>query len=398
MEVEALQSGRAADVLNSSYTCKVPCEKKAQSAFSPSRVPRIISIGGGKGGVGKTLVTTMLGICLGKSGKQVIIVDADFSGANLHACLGTFDPQMTLQRYLDHHWSDLNEVALDTPFKNLRIITGMPGLYASAQIKYWEKQKLLRNLKKLEADYVILDLGPGSFYTNVDFFLNSDDKVIVTTADGLSMYDAYGFVRVALFRKLQKTFHSWPETMQRLQECGDLAKGNKAKSLSFALERASEIPSSCRELAAKQVATFRPKVVMNMMRESDDRQEMNALRLVSKNLLGIDIDFWGEIRYDPAVVAAIKSLQPEMLLTPGGRALDDVKKIADKFLSIAASTNVRQDLSKAVRATKRVGLNLQRDFVRICNFRCIAWNCCDQRYGGYRCLRLSPPAPKLRFA
>ena len=137
---------------------------------------------------------------------------------------------------------------------------------------------------------------------------------------------------------------------------------------------------------------------MNMMRESDDRQEMNALRLVSKNLLGIDIDFWGEIRYDPAVVAAIKSLQPEMLLTPGGRALDDVKKIADKFLSIAASTNVRQDLSKAVRATKRVGLNLQRDFVRICNFRCIAWNCCDQRYGGYRCLRLSPPAPKLRFA
>ena len=398
MELEALQSGRAASVLNPSFTCQAPYGTKVQTGFSPAKVPRIISIGGGKGGVGKTLVTTMLGICLGKSGKKAIIVDADFSGANLHACLGTFDPQVTLQRYLDQQSTNLNDVALETPFKNLRIITGMPGLYASAQIKYWEKQKLLRNLKRLEADYVILDLGPGNFYTNVDFFLNSDDKVVITTADALSMYDAYGFLRVALFRKLQKTFHSWPEILQRLQECGDLAKGNKAKSLRAVLEKSPDIPPSCRELAERQIAAFRPKVVMNLKRESDDRQDLNALRLVTKNLLGVDIDFWGEIRYDPAVVAAIKSLQPEMLLSPDGRALDDINKIAGRFLNSAASIDARQEIGSMAKEMRRTSKHFQADFIRICNYRCIAWNCCDQRSGGYRCIKLTPPAPRLKYA
>ncbi len=398
MKVEALQSRRAANVCNPSLNRRDTTEARAQAGSTSARVPRIISIGGGKGGVGKTLVATMLGICLGEAEKKVIIVDADFSGANLHACLGAYDAQTTLQRYMERQSADLNDVAIETAFKNLRIITGMPGPYASAQIRYWEKQKLLRNLKKLLADYVILDLGPGSFYTNVDFFLSSDDKVIVSTADPLAMYDAYGFLRVALFRRLQKTFHSWPEILRRLQECGDLAKGNKARSLRIVLENSPDIPPSCRELAEKQVASFRPKIVINLVRETDNRKEMDALRLVSKNLLGIDIDFWGQIRFDSAVVAAIKSMQPEMLLAPKGMALNDVHQLAQRLLTSRAPANAARDDSRVAKETVRSTTRTQADFIRVCNYRCIAWNCCDERSGGYRCFHLTPPAPKLRYA
>jgi flagellar biosynthesis protein FlhG len=399
MDIDIAQPGYASDVLKSFGSYKEVGETESKAESAENKPPRIIAIGGGKGGVGKTVVATMLGMCIAKANKKAIIVDADFSGANLHACLDTFDPQITLQSYLTQPASNINDVTLETSFKNLRIITGMPGSYSSAQVKYWEKQKLLRNLKKLKADYVLLDLGPGNFYTNIDFFLSADDKVIVTTPDALSMYDAYGFLRVALFRKLQKLFRGSPEIMAKLQECGDPVMGNRAKSLKTILEKSDDLPSSWHQLIEGQIAAFRPKIILNLRREADSRQEFQALRLVAKNLLGVDLDFWGEIRHDQAIRTAVKSLRPEMLLTAGGKALEDIERIVKKFVNPGAPSLKPQNGTHATSFSYGLkGFRPHAHSYTICNYRCIAWNCCDQRNGGSHCARFSPPAPRLRFA
>ncbi len=49
-------------------------------------------MGGGKGGIGKTLVSANLGIALAQAGMRVLLVDADLGGANLHTCLGVGQP------------------------------------------------------------------------------------------------------------------------------------------------------------------------------------------------------------------------------------------------------------------------------------------------------------------
>ena len=58
----------------------------------PPPMPRtrrqIWSVGGGKGGIGKSLLTASLGWQLARMGKRVVLVDADLGGANLHTCLG----------------------------------------------------------------------------------------------------------------------------------------------------------------------------------------------------------------------------------------------------------------------------------------------------------------------
>ena len=50
--------------------------------------PRTIAVGGGKGGVGKSLVAANLAVALADEGLAVVAVDADLAGANLHSCLG----------------------------------------------------------------------------------------------------------------------------------------------------------------------------------------------------------------------------------------------------------------------------------------------------------------------
>ena len=45
---------------------------------------RIIGVGGGKGGIGKSLLSASLGIDLARRGYRVVLLDADLGGANLH--------------------------------------------------------------------------------------------------------------------------------------------------------------------------------------------------------------------------------------------------------------------------------------------------------------------------
>ena len=58
------------------------------------------TIGGGKGGIGKSLFTANVGITLAQMGNRVCVIDADLGGANLHSCLGVTQPMATLDDFM----------------------------------------------------------------------------------------------------------------------------------------------------------------------------------------------------------------------------------------------------------------------------------------------------------
>ena len=60
--------------------------------LAPRARRQVWSLGGGKGGIGKSLLTASLGWQLARMGKRVVLVDADLGGANLHTCLGLAAP------------------------------------------------------------------------------------------------------------------------------------------------------------------------------------------------------------------------------------------------------------------------------------------------------------------
>jgi len=66
---------------------------------SLSRI-KLWSIGGGKGGIGKSLVTLGLGVALARLGKKIILIDGDLGGANLHTLMGVRYPHVTLEHFL----------------------------------------------------------------------------------------------------------------------------------------------------------------------------------------------------------------------------------------------------------------------------------------------------------
>ena len=130
--------------------------------LSSQKSSKIWAIGGGKGGVGKSLMTANLSICLALMGHKVIAIDLDLGGANLHTCLGIPIPDKTLSDYLDRKTMDLSELQTPTLIENLSIISGAKDSLGIANMKQAQKTKILSTLEKFNADFILLDLGGGN--------------------------------------------------------------------------------------------------------------------------------------------------------------------------------------------------------------------------------------------
>src|SRR6476661_2364377 len=108
-------------------------------AASPPRgaaARRIVAVGGGKGGIGKSLVSANLGIALAQRGSSVVLVDADLGGANLHSCLGVSQPSASLSDFLDKRVDRLEQTAVETGISGLRLISGARDVLDAANPRH----------------------------------------------------------------------------------------------------------------------------------------------------------------------------------------------------------------------------------------------------------------------
>ena len=114
--------------------------------------PQILAVGGGKGGVGKTLVSLATSLALAELGKTVTLIDADLGGANLHSMLGVHTPGKSLYDFFRNKDMDFSSLVTPTPVPNLNLICGAPGTVGMANIQYWEKLKTIRLFRELDSD------------------------------------------------------------------------------------------------------------------------------------------------------------------------------------------------------------------------------------------------------
>ncbi|MHB9098024.1 MAG: AAA family ATPase [Syntrophales bacterium] len=179
---------------------------EARSPSSDPSPPRgkIIAVGGAKGGIGKSVITANLGIHLSSLGFRTVLVDLDLGGSNLHLYLGhRAILQNTINDFLRKRVASLDEVMVKSDHGPL-LIGGDSSELGSANIDFMKKTKLVRAIHAIDADLVILDLGGDTSFNILDFFLQADYSIVVTTRDSASYIGAYHFLKAALYRKLNR--------------------------------------------------------------------------------------------------------------------------------------------------------------------------------------------------
>jgi flagellar biosynthesis protein FlhG len=288
---------------------------------------QIWSLGGGKGGIGKSLLAAALGFELARMGKRVILVDADLGGANLHTCLGLPSPERTLGDFIRRRAERIEDVVVETPYPLLRLVSGASDFLGAANIKHQQKLRVLNRIRALEVDVVLLDLGAGTSYNIVDFFLISDLGLLAVVPEPTSIENAYRFIKSALYRRLRGA-----AATQSVREIVESALDQKNPhgirtplDLIAAVER--EDPGACAALKA-EMAAFHPRFVVNQVRDDADAAVGHQLVAACARHLGVRSTYAGFVHYDEAVWRSVRQRRLFVVDAPRSRAAEDVSRLA----------------------------------------------------------------------
>ncbi|TFG64853.1 MAG: MinD/ParA family protein [Nitrospirales bacterium] len=291
------------------------------------QMPTIISVASGKGGVGKSMVVSNLGILLARQGQRVILVDMDIGGANLHILFGMFHPPTTLTDFFTNRLTNLEDLA--HPLANtlpLRLIPGTGETLITANLQHAKKKRLIRHLQKLDADIILVDVGAGTSYHTLDFFLLADHFLAVATPDPTSVLDLYRFIKLAAIRKVLTAFLAHDPIAEALLS-------QDFHSITEVLEAVGRTNESGVPLAQQALQGFQPALILNRM---TPKSRINTLHLrnLLKQYVGADLSVLGNIPEDPHVQQSILKYLPVVELSPKSPAALAFDQIAENVLRL----------------------------------------------------------------
>jgi len=277
----------------------------------------ILAVGGAKGGVGKSALAANLAVGLSLLGQKVVLADLDLGGADVHLYVGVKSLSKTWNDFLDRKVDTLEDIMTPTHFEGLSLIGGDSSKLGSENLPYSQKQKILRHLRELEGDYLILDLGGNSSYNVLDFFLFADHKIVVSGTEPASVLDSYSFVKVSFYRFLERFFaeHKSLKDLGRQIKDGSLEQ-SKNLSLDFIFEQVRERDPSAYTKLKQQHDQFRVSLVINMADSRKDFRIAESMQQVLKEKCFLDVGILGTIPFDKLARKAARSFTPIIVENP----------------------------------------------------------------------------------
>jgi len=174
---------------------------------------RVIAIASGKGGMGKTNVTTNLSIALAKLGKKVSIIDADTSLGNINVLLN-IEPTYTMEHLLNGE-KDLGEILAEGPH-GVKLIPAASGITELANLDAAQLNRLTDSLHALENDfdYLLIDTAAGISRQVIQFIHSAQYAVIVVSEEPTSLTDAFALVRLLQQSRFNRPIYILPNMVK----------------------------------------------------------------------------------------------------------------------------------------------------------------------------------------
>jgi flagellar biosynthesis protein FlhG len=239
---------------------------------------RVVTVTGGKGGVGKTNISVNLAVALAEEGKRVMLLDADLGLANIDVVLG-LHPQYDLSHVLQGERS-LQEVVIDGP-SGIRVVPAASGVQQMAELSEAEHAGLIRAFSDLgkDLDVLIVDTAAGISDSVVSFSRAAQEVVVVVCDEPASITDAYALIK----------------------------------------------------LLNREYGVDRFRILCNMVRsEQEGRDLYNKIYRVTDRYLDLMLSYMGSIPYDEQLRKAVRAQKPVMQAFPRSRSAQTFKKLAKK--------------------------------------------------------------------
>ncbi len=296
---------------------------------------RFIAVGGGRGGVGKSLLAVNLAVYFAQLGKAVVLVDADAGGSNLHthfglraACLAT----------------DPNDGGA-TAMRAALVATSVPGLWLlpaahdavapGFTLRAGRTMRWLSALRELPADYLIVDVGAGHGELAIDLMLAADVPIAVTVPEPPAVETTYRFLRAAFRRRLRRAFMRDKLRSTTLERA--TAEIGALPAPIDLVRRLAKIDRSLAELAWAEAQALRVQLVVNQTRVRADAEFGAWMSALVSRHYGVVLDELGHVETDDTVWLTVRRNKPLLVDSPTSKSARNIERIARRVLALATS-------------------------------------------------------------
>ncbi len=310
-------------------------EVRPRPPDAPKGVRFLIAVGGGRGGVGKSLLTVNLGVYLAQLGREVLITDADVAGSSLHIQLGLDHAPLAATESVE----SLNVEPIQTVVPGLRMLPSAFDARAVSPFRPGRKARWLSRLRALPADYILVHLGGGTSPATLDLFLGADLGICVTAPDPAAIESTYRFLRALYLRQLRRGFMKERFRLRQLERAmGELGPLPTPLQVVDAIARHD---ASLAELASAQLRRLRALLVVNQTRLRTDLELGPNMEVMSEQYLGIQLEYLGHVEQDDQAWLTARRRRPLLVDSPTAKSARNLERIARRVVAMMSTPEQR---------------------------------------------------------
>lgn len=302
-----------------------------------TNIPLLIAVGGGKGGVGKSVVSANLALALARLGMRVTAVDADLGSANLHTLFGLDRPGPTMHAWFSGEIEQLVEAVIPSGYPRLDLIPGSVAVPGAANLHHARKQKLIRHLVRLDADVVVIDCGAGIHYNVLDFFNLAHQRLLVVTPQLISLQNAYGFLKASVHRvlKAEASAQGKSELLENLFD------GTETGTVRTLLERLEYADRALYESVLSVLDEQRVSLLGNQVAEARDTNALHAVSRMMQDFLSLKVPVVGALSRSERVHHSVTRRRPHLASESNDADAQALMRLAERLLESGTTGTLR---------------------------------------------------------
>lgn len=242
---------------------------------------RIVSITGGKGGVGKSCISVNLAIAMQKLGGRILLLDGDLGLANADQLLGVHAPSTLLD--VIQQRTTLEDAVIETPY-GVSLLPACSGRQEMAELDETTRVDLLNSIKSLDGvyDFIVVDTAAGIGETALGLAGAGNQILAVATPDPTSARDVFAVMKI-------------------------LSKDYGAKNIS---------------LVANMVAS-----------PSEGMALYQKISRVAGRFLPLTLQLGGVVTRDPNLAKSVRNRAPMISTYPGAAASRQISELAARIVT-----------------------------------------------------------------
>lgn len=294
-----------------------------------TKAPLIIAVASGKGGVGKSIIAANLALSLTRMGLRIAVVDLDIGSANAHSLLGMPAPKCSLTDIIRGKTKNVQDCIVKK--NGVLLLTGGENDWKHLCPKFKHKITLLKSLRTLPVDAILLDLGAGNHVEYIDFQIAADRGIIVTTTCPTASENLNSYLCALLFRKLQLFMRASGDANINLWFEKLVQEENFWTSPIRVLERQAALGVASARAGINLLKKSMLGVILNQTRSTADIALGERITSMVAQNFGFRAELLGTASHDFEVVRSVRMRRCTYEHSPNGHFSQSIDKMAQSL-------------------------------------------------------------------